>query len=96
MNFLALVSGGKDSILSIKKCQDFGYNLICIGNLNPVEKDELDSHMFQTIGHEMVPKIAEAIGVPLVRQDLVGKSLNTDKMEYHQSSNDTKQDNQDI
>jgi diphthine-ammonia ligase len=36
--------------------------------------DELDSYMYQTVGHEIVPAIAAAIGVPLIRQTIVGSS----------------------
>ena len=82
MNFIALISGGKDSILSIKKCLDYGYNLVCLGNLYPVEKDELDSFMFQTVGHEVIEKIAESIGKPLIRQQITGTSLYSDTTDY--------------
>ncbi len=37
--------------------------------------DELDSFMFQTVGHEGVSLIAEAMGIPLYRTFTKGKSL---------------------
>lgn len=31
--------------------------------------------MFQTVGHNMIEAIASCIGVPLVRQDLIGSAV---------------------
>jgi len=36
--------------------------------------DELDSFMFQSVGHEAINLIAEAIGLPLFRQPTSGIS----------------------
>ncbi len=35
MKFVALVSGGKDSIYCIMKCLEFGHELVAIANLTP-------------------------------------------------------------
>lgn len=37
--------------------------------------DELDSFMFQTVGHEGIPLVAEAMGIPLYRAYTKGESL---------------------
>ncbi len=37
--------------------------------------DELDSYMYQTVGHEIIPLVAEALDLPLYRQSISGKSL---------------------
>jgi len=78
--FVALVSGGKDGIFAARDCIRNGWVLKAIVNLEPVESDELDSFMFQTVGHEMLPFIAEAMDVALIRQPLVGESMNTDDL----------------
>lgn len=39
--------------------------------------DELNSHTFQTIGHELLPLIASALGIPLYVQPLVRGSVST-------------------
>jgi diphthine-ammonia ligase len=74
MKVLALVSGGKDSIFAAMEAVKYGHNIVCIGNLYPdlqisqnseenkekvEESTELDSYMFQTVGVEIVPLIAE-------------------------------------
>lgn len=40
MKFVALVSGGKDSLYSIYKCLQYGHELVCIANLHPEEKEK--------------------------------------------------------
>lgn len=44
--------------------------------------------MYQTVGVEIVPKIAECLDVPIVRREINGKALNQD-MYY---SKDTQED----
>lgn len=49
MRFLALVSGGKDSILSAAECEWAGHEMGAMANLHPADENtqELDSHMYQ-------------------------------------------------
>ena len=35
MKFIALISGGKDSIFNIMKCMEAGHELVCLANLFP-------------------------------------------------------------
>jgi diphthamide synthase (EF-2-diphthine--ammonia ligase) len=35
MKFVALLSGGKDSVFSIEKCFEHGHELLCVANLYP-------------------------------------------------------------
>lgn len=35
--------------------------------------DELDSYMYQTVGHQGIEKIAEAMELPLYRKETEGK-----------------------
>lgn len=39
--------------------------------------DELDSYMYQTVGHELIDAVAKAMCLPLHRRKLQGKSMNT-------------------
>ncbi|RPB20298.1 hypothetical protein L211DRAFT_841813 [Terfezia boudieri ATCC MYA-4762] len=41
-----------------------------------VENDELDSFMYQTIGHNLLPYYATALNLPLYRTSIVGSSVN--------------------
>jgi len=47
MNFIALISGGKDSIFNIYKCIQQGHTLVAVANLYPAEIGmEKDSYMY--------------------------------------------------
>lgn len=37
--------------------------------------DELDSYMFQTVGHDVIQLYGEALGLPLFRRTIKGESL---------------------
>lgn len=41
--------------------------------------DELDSYMYQSVGHHAIDLYAEAIGLPLYRREIEGSSLTTGK-----------------
>jgi len=76
MNFVALISGGKDSIYSLTKCIEEGHKLVCLANLHPPENvSELDSYMYQSVGAEIITTIAEALDKPLLRQEIKGKPV---------------------
>ena len=91
MKIAALISGGKDSIFTIMHCQSQGHEIVALGNLFPRldkegkeeekkegkenEKKEIDSWMYQSIGSELIPLLAECIGLPLIRKEILGKSL---------------------
>lgn len=78
MKFVALISGGKDSIFSIMEAQKFGHELICCAHLSP-PCEEADSFLYQSVGTNVVPIISEeCLGVPLVSRRVLGKSVNTD------------------
>jgi len=78
MKIIALVSGGKDSLFALQKEVQAGHTLLCIANLYPVETDELDSYMYQSVGHEVIGLIAEALEVPIYRRAILGKPLVTE------------------
>ncbi|KAH9255439.1 hypothetical protein BASA81_006558 [Batrachochytrium salamandrivorans] len=88
----ALVSGGKDSLYSAMKCHDHGHQVVVLANLHPShEESQRDSYMYQTQGWEMLPAIAECMGLPLERRAIVGTSANQDLL-YHKREEDEVED----
>lgn len=81
---VALISGGKDSLFSILHCTANGHHVVALANLYPTEADrrsgeDLDSFMYQTVGHSVVPLYGKALGLPLYRRSLTGKAANANK-----------------
>lgn len=80
LKVIALISGGKDSFFSILHCQANGHEVIALANLYPEtspedsENEDIDSFMYQTVGHSVIPLYAEALKIPLFRQKIVGGS----------------------
>ncbi|XP_063230260.1 uncharacterized protein LOC134535177 [Bacillus rossius redtenbacheri] len=79
MRVVALISGGKDSCYNMLQCVAAGHDIVALANLRPVDKDELDSFMYQTVGHQGVELYAEALGIPLFRQSTQGVAILQDK-----------------
>ncbi|XP_014611371.1 PREDICTED: diphthine--ammonia ligase [Polistes canadensis] len=82
MKVVALLSGGKDSCFNMMQCIAAGHDVVAIANLYPVGKDELDSFMFQTVGHQGVDYIAKAMGLPIYREPTFGRSKMQEKLYY--------------
>nr|XP_048315728.1 diphthine--ammonia ligase [Myodes glareolus] len=84
MRVAALISGGKDSCYNMMQCIAAGHHIVALANLRPdenqVESDELDSYMYQTVGHHAIDLYAEAMALPLYRRTIRGRSLETGKM----------------
>ena len=77
MKVVGLISGGKDSVFNLVECVAHGHEIICLANLHGAEPGtELDSYMYQTVGVEVAPFIAEAMELPLIKRQLTGTSLN--------------------
>ncbi|KAL6516206.1 hypothetical protein OROGR_019511 [Orobanche gracilis] len=76
MKVVALVSGGKDSSYAMMKCQQHGHQIVALANLMPVDdaQDELDSYMYQTVGHQIVVSYAQCMGIPLFRRRIQGST----------------------
>lgn len=74
MKVVALVSGGKDSCYAMMKCLQYGHQIVAVANLMPVDEaqDELDSYMYQTVGHQIVVSYAQCMGIPLFRRRIQG------------------------
>ncbi|SMR57560.1 unnamed protein product [Zymoseptoria tritici ST99CH_3D1] len=96
LNVVALISGGKDSFFSILHCQANGHKIVALANLHPPEQDDgpvddLESYMYQTVGHAVIPLYEQAIGLPLYRQPIAGTAVNQAKS-YGPSSTSGAQD----
>ncbi|XP_043285189.1 diphthine--ammonia ligase isoform X2 [Venturia canescens] len=79
MRVVALVSGGKDSCFNMMQCVAAGHDIVALANLYPVGKDELDSFMYQTVGHMGVEYIGKAMGLPMYREPTFGRSSMREK-----------------
>lgn len=77
MKFVALVSGGKDSVYSIVEATREGHTLVCLANLCPPPNTvETDSYMYQTAGHDAVEAMAECLNRPMIRREVSGRAVN--------------------
>lgn len=86
LKVIALISGGKDSLFAILHCLANGHTIVAIANLHPpllpdsIEAEEdLNSYMYQTVGHTVIPLYEEALGIPLFRQEIAGSAVNTNR-----------------
>lgn len=57
-------------------CCHHGHEIIALGNLFPAldGTDELDSYMYQTVGHQVVAAYAACASLPLFRRRLIGST----------------------
>ncbi|XP_071951930.1 uncharacterized protein [Antedon mediterranea] len=79
MKTVALISGGKDSCYNMMQCVAEGHEIVALANLRPKHKDELDSYMFQTVGHHAIQLYSKAMGLPLYQHWIQGNSLEIGK-----------------
>eukprot|EP00775_Hariotina_reticulata_P010371 gene10371-10529_t len=93
MKVIALVSGGKDSCYSMHLCAAHGHEVVALGNLLPPDSntDELDSYMYQTVGHQLVAAYASCTGLPLYRRRIMGIS-NSLTLSYSETKGDEVED----
>jgi diphthine-ammonia ligase len=87
LNVVALISGGKDSFYSILHCIQNGHNVAALANLYPStangihegnsEGDDINSFMYQTVGHSIIPLYASALRLPLYRRGISGTATQT-------------------
>lgn len=76
MKVVGLLSGGKDSCYNLIHCVQQGHELVALATLAPPgSKDELDSYMYQTVGHDAVHLVAEAMQLPLYRREISGTAI---------------------
>lgn len=92
LNVIALISGGKDSLFSILHCLENGHNIVALANLYPApsphvdqdiaakpDVDDIESFMYQTIGHQIIPLYSGALGLPLYRRAITGTATQTQR-----------------
>lgn len=91
MRIVALISGGKDSCFNMMHCVKNGHDIVAVAHLRPEGKDELDSYMFQTVGHNLIELYAEALGLPLFQRTITGSSVCTES-EYTECKEDEVED----
>ncbi|GJJ72211.1 diphthine-ammonia ligase [Entomortierella parvispora] len=78
MKVIGLISGGKDSFYNLMQCVANGHTVIALGNLHPApvdNKDELDSYMYQTVGHDVIHLYKDCMELPLYRQEIRGSPV---------------------
>ncbi|KAJ5633661.1 hypothetical protein N7528_001503 [Penicillium herquei] len=94
LNVIALISGGKDSLYSILHCIRNGHKVVALANLHPEPKpknldgnedEDIDSFMYQTIGHSVIPLYESALEIPLYRAAITGGAVDTSRIYQHDS-----------
>ncbi|XP_071482370.1 uncharacterized protein [Diadema antillarum] len=91
MRVVALISGGKDSCFNMMQCVAESHDLVALVNLYPHHVDELDSYMFQTVGHHAIDLYSQAMGLPLYRAPIKGGSVEQGR-DYHPTAGDEVED----
>ncbi|OKL56545.1 hypothetical protein UA08_08285 [Talaromyces atroroseus] len=105
LNVIALISGGKDSLYSILHCIRNGHRVVALANLHPPvnhqdgTEEDMDSFMYQTIGHNVIPLYESALGVPLYRASITGGAVDTSRIYRDENTttddHDERSENQD-
>ena len=89
---VALVSGGKDSTYTIHQCVSAGHDIVALAHLHPPsDRDELDSYMYQTVGHNVVEFVSRALGVELFKREISGAPI-AQELGYERTENDEVED----
>ena len=107
---IALISGGKDSLFSILHCLQNGWTVVALGNLEPkiecnpssstsqpkaLQSEDIESHLYQTIGHDSIPVFNYVLGIPLYRAQILGSRVDpsrTYRSPYPQREQDETED----
>lgn len=89
LNVIALISGGKDSLYTLLHCIQNGHRVVALANLYPapqkgtvsdaIENEDINSFMYQTVGHNAIPLYADALQLPLYRQQIRGTLQQTER-----------------
>lgn len=90
MNFVALVSGGKDGVYSACKLIDEGNKLVGIIHIQSSETYS-DSYMYQTVGSEIAVNIGKCFGVPLIKYKSKCRAVNQE-LNYEVTTEDEVED----
>ena len=101
MRTVALISGGKDSCFNMLQCIAAGHEIVALANLHPplsyneseiLTVNEMDSYMYQTVGHDAIDLYSEATGLPLYREAIRGTSLQQGSDYIHENHDDEVED----
>ncbi|RVD93120.1 PP-loop ATPase [Tubulinosema ratisbonensis] len=90
MNFIALISGGKDSIYTVNLLIKEGYKLQGLVYIYSVS-DTIDSYMYQTVGKEVIQAYSQCLNVPLFVKESKCLAKNTD-LNYKPTNEDEVED----
>lgn len=90
MDFVALVSGGKDSIYTVCKLIDEGHRLVALVHIFTTEGYS-DSYMYQTVGTEAVVCLDQCLNVPIYCFKSKCKAIHTG-LEYSECIEDEVED----
>lgn len=83
-NFVALISGGKDSFYTIQTLLEQGYTLVaCVY----IKSNDIDSYMYQTAGQEFIENYKNVLSVPLHIFETKNIAINKD-INYSKTDND--------
>ena len=91
LNVIGLISGGKDSFFSLLHCLANNHRVVALANLYPPSRElslgqtpeapeDLNSYMYQTAGHGLMPLYSNALGLPVFRQEISGSAFNPSKV----------------
>ena len=87
LNVIGLISGGKDSFFSLLHCLANNHRVVALANLYPPGAssmgkplEDLNSYMYQTVGHGLTPLYSGALGLPVFRQEISGSPVNPSKV----------------
>lgn len=70
------------------KCVEAGHEIVALANLYPDEGiEELDSYMYQSVGHDVIAAYGECMGLPLYRRPIRGTPRNL-AYEYQPTTDD--------
>lgn len=98
MDFVALLSGGKDSCYNIHQCIANSHRLVCLANLSPPQSviqdescnEELNSFMYQSAGSSVIPAYEHCMGVPIIIHEIRGKAV--DQSMHYDHTTEQEQD----
>jgi diphthine-ammonia ligase len=90
MKFLALVSGGKDSIYAASCLVKDGHQLVALLHMRSTLA-YADSYMYQTVGSEVSPVLGECLGVPVFVHETECRSINLE-LAYKETAYDEVED----
>ena len=81
--------------MNMLRCVEQGHEIVCLGNLFPApaaHADELDSFMYQTVGHDGIEAIAACMELPLFRRPIQPKGAVNQELEYTPTAGDEVED----